>query len=181
MFYSISVFSDGPPAVLCCEWCCLSPSLQYPVQLYARSGGSALSLLLAAHLHPRPACLHGGHRLLPHALPGGAPVQLTAQTQRPACGRGWYFMSLSLAFHLCLPLSCFSLTRFNVLALLISSSFCSSDLVSLRLQIRGYTTVTFHLSVRHWAGEWPSCYWSAVKRPQQPTVYYTVNYPACFH
>lgn len=63
-----------------------SPPLshQHSVQLHARRGGAALPLLLAAHLHPRAARLHAGHRLLSHPLPGGAAVQLSAQAEGAA-------------------------------------------------------------------------------------------------
>lgn len=57
---------------------------QHSVQLHARRGGAALSLLLAAHLHPRTAGLHAGHRLLSHPLPGGAAVQLSAKAEGAA-------------------------------------------------------------------------------------------------
>lgn len=81
-------------AVLC-KWDCdnsANPHFasfhQHPVQLHACSGGAALPVLVAAHLHPGVAWLHVGHRLLSHTLPGGVAVQLTAQTQRVTCRRG---------------------------------------------------------------------------------------------
>lgn len=66
---------------------CLSRH-QYPVQLHACSGGAALPLLLATHLHPCAARVDVGYCLLSHSLPGGAAVQLFAEAQGVACGRG---------------------------------------------------------------------------------------------
>lgn len=61
---------------------------QYPVQLHACSGGAALPLLLAAHLHPCAARVHVGYCLLSHSLPGRAAVKFFAEAQGVTCGRG---------------------------------------------------------------------------------------------
>lgn len=79
------------PCVFEGDWrvCFVSPLYhQHSVQLYARCGGAALPLLLAAHLHPRAAGLHVGHRVLSHSLPGGAAVQLSAKAEGAACWGG---------------------------------------------------------------------------------------------
>lgn len=67
-------------------------SLQHPVELLARRGGPAVPLLLAAHLHSRPALVHDRHRVLPYALPGGTALQLAAQAEGAARrgGRRWH-------------------------------------------------------------------------------------------
>lgn len=67
---------------------CFSFSLQYSFQLCSCGGGFALPVLLAAHLHPCAAHLHGGHCLLSHAFPSGYFVQLTAKAQGTTCGGG---------------------------------------------------------------------------------------------
>lgn len=77
-------------------------SLQHPLELLARRGGSAVPLLLAAHLHSCAALVHDRHRVLPYALPGGTALQLSAETEGAACGggRSWlqnYLSELKLA------------------------------------------------------------------------------------
>lgn len=76
-------------------WLFLYP--QHPVELLPRCSGPAVPLLLAAHLHSCPALIHDWHRMLPYPLPGGTALQLSAQTQGPACrgGRSWH--------HSCVP------------------------------------------------------------------------------
>ncbi len=79
---------------------CLSLSLQYSFQLCSCGGGFALPVLLAAHLHPCAAHLHGGHRLLSHALPSRYSVQLTTKAQGAASGGGTW-LSLVTNSQLC--------------------------------------------------------------------------------
>ena len=80
---------------------------QYSVQLHACSGGAALPLLLATHLHPRAAGVHVGYCVLSHSLPGGAAVQLFAQAKGLACGGSELKISaLSLDVYLCPWLFC---------------------------------------------------------------------------
>jgi len=67
-------------------------SLQHPLELFARCGGPAVPLLLAAHLHSRSALIHDRHCVLPDPLPGGTALQLSAQTEGAARrgGRSWH-------------------------------------------------------------------------------------------
>lgn len=55
--------------------------LQCFIQLCSCSGGPALPILMAAHLHPCASHFHGGYCLLPNTFPGGHFVQLDAQTK----------------------------------------------------------------------------------------------------
>lgn len=73
---------------------CTPLALQHPLSVLPRCRGSALSLRMAAHVHPRFATSNAGHCLHPDAVHRWSSVQLFVPAHRAAAGGGKKYKSL---------------------------------------------------------------------------------------